>query len=275
MRLYTMANDRMADAFSRFLEYRSVFLPDVPLHVIPFNDELERVSALAGEHPAVTLLAPDPRIDETGKVVFQDEDYRPGIPAWRYFRKLNMFVGHDEPALFMDANAMLLADPRGLVDFSALDRQTIWFRARSASNRTIINATATDFLNMLGPKLGQGYNCGMFVARGGFLDPDLALAVAQRRLRRFIGAAPEQGFLAIYIGLFGKTAQLFRQVNAEIGARQSTETELDDDGRFLRYAGGRDAGKICIALKQTGQDISSEPETIRAFFARHKAAIPA
>ncbi len=275
MRLYTMANDRMADAFARFLEYRSVFLPDVPLHIIPFNDELERIAAIVGDHPAVTLVTPDPRIDETGQAVFEDEDYRPGIPAWRYFRKLNMFLGHDEPALFMDANAMLLADPRGLVDFNVLDRQTIWFRARSASNRTIKNTTATDFLNLLGQRLGQGYNCGMFASRGGFLDPDNARAIARRRLRRLIGTAPEQGFLALYIGFLGKTARLFRQVNTEIGARQLPDTELSDDGSFLRYVEGRDAGKVCIALKQTGQDITSEPEIVRTFLERHRAAIPA
>ena len=268
MRLYTMASDRMTEYFARFLRHREAFLADVPLHVIPFDDDQQAIRDLAARYSGVSLVQPDERIDAIGTKLFEAEDYRPGVPAWRYLRKLNALIGHDEPFLFLDANTMLLCDPRRVLNFQLIDQDTIWFRSLSAYTRTINNQVASDFLEILNPNCncGIGYNCGFFAAKGSFLDIRVASAMANRNLRHFIGVAPEQGFLAFYIGYLGKSPVFVQNVSLDVGARQDDQTPLVDSGDgYLRYADGPHQGRICLSIKQTGQDLVRAPDVIFEF----------
>ena len=49
----------------------------------------------------VVVITPLPEIDAIGQRIFQNEEYRSDIPAWRYFRKLNAFANHSSPSLPM------------------------------------------------------------------------------------------------------------------------------------------------------------------------------
>lgn len=266
LRLYTMANDRMAEYFERFLLYRDTFLPDVTLRVIPFDDKIQKIQSLIANRSDVVICDPDSSVDNIGKKIFLEEEYRPEIAAWRYFRKLNAFVGHADPFVFLDVNSILLGDPRDFLRIDQLDDQKIIFRTVSSPLRTIKLPEAQAYYNILDDGIGAGFNCAFFSARGNFLDLDLAKAIASRRLRHVIGKSPEQGFLAIYIAYFSKTARLVSSESSELGAQQKADSKLEFDGlKYLRFVDGKDRGKVCLTLKQTGQDLKGLPELIEQF----------
>lgn len=207
-RLYTVANDRMAAHLPRFLTLKKCFLPDVPLYIIPFDDEQNEVRRIVANEENVFFVEPDDRIDTIGKTIYGNEEYRPGIPSWRYFRKLNAFSGHDSHFLFLDLNCLLLNDPRKFWDMEDLHEDEIVFGSGSVKYRTIPKQETQDFFNILSPGWGAGFNAGLFFAKGNFLSLDAANSVASTRLRQIFGKAPEQGFLTFYGAVFNKKANV-------------------------------------------------------------------
>lgn len=265
-RLYTVANDRMAAHLPRFLTLRKCFVPDVPLHIIPFDDDLDTVRRIVADEEQVFLTEPDPRIDEIGKTIYADEDYRPGIPAWRYFRKLNAFVGHDAPLMFLDLNTILLADPREFFDFDGFTRKKIVFGNRSVKFRTIPKPETQDFLNKLNPGWGAGFNAGLMMTRGGFLSFSFASVLKKKNIRKFTGKAPEQGFLALYGAIFDKRARLMAEENASLAPLNAP----DDRGvavvdGVLRQKTGSETGKTLLAVKHVSQQFKEIPDIFERY----------
>ena len=266
-RFYTMANDRMAVFFERFLEYFSVFGQGSRLHVIPFDDNIERIVDIASKRSDIDVILPHPEIDAIGKRIFQHEEYRPDIPAWRYFRKLNAFADHSSPFLFADVNSLLLTDIRAIATRFTLDGRSMYFGGKSAPARTIRDENARQFLSTINPNIDSGFNCGFILSRGGTLDLQIASALSHSDLRKIIGKAPEQGFLTFYIGVCGLAHGIISEMIPELSPPiKGLRSWLEDRGDgFLRVTLPPYENRLMYGLKYTGQDFHSEPDVIRRF----------
>lgn len=56
------------------------------------------------------MLACDPLWSALGRRLFHGRgQYRPGVPMWMHFHKLNMFNEGNEPTVYLDANSVLLS----------------------------------------------------------------------------------------------------------------------------------------------------------------------
>lgn len=265
-RLYTVANDRMAAHLPRFLTLKKCFLPDVPLYIIPFDDEQNEVRRILANEENVFFVEPDERIDNIGKTIYGDEEYRPGIPSWRYFRKLNAFSGHDTHFLFLDLNCLLLNDPRKFWDMEDLQADEIVFGNGSLKYRTIPEQNTQDFFNLLNPGWGAGFNAGLFFARGSFLDMHNALAVTGSALRSVLGKAPEQAFLTFYGTIFLKKASLVAaRIDQLAPIRKPKDDEIYIHGEDLRYSHPRFDGKIILAIKNVSQELKSVEGIVKKY----------
>lgn len=102
--LYTLANDGVYDWLVAFLESRSVYEPDLPLVVIPFDDRMERVRALQNRYPFEVMADESLKaLDEVGARYFPDD------PKWPHaFRKFAAFWGPFEKFIFVDSDVVLL-----------------------------------------------------------------------------------------------------------------------------------------------------------------------
>lgn len=268
MRAYTMANDRMADNFERFLKYFHATNPSMPLRVIPFDEKTDQIQAVIDRFPEIDLrmVAADPRADQIGKRVFGEREYRPGIPSWRYVRKLNAFIGHDAPFVFLDCNAIALYDYAHLLnELTPLGWPTFLFGSRSAVNRTIRAETGREVLNRLNPGLRAGYCCAFFMSHGGAIDWHVLDAICQQSLAKLIGKSPEQGILAFYIAIKGNSHRMLAELDPRFGVIRPEPLKLDPENKVLRVSSGKRADTIKVSLSFTGQDYHEEQEAIKAF----------
>lgn len=260
-RFYTMANNRMADSFRRFSQYFSAFMPGASLCVIPFDEECDEVATICRAASNLQLVHPDPRIDGIGKAIFGDEEYRKGIPSWRYFRKFNAFVGHQEKFAFLDANCIPLADLRALSSIES--RNAILFGNRSVIDRSIKDESSRAFLSAISPALLGGYNCGLFYSQGGVVDIGLAQKIASPALRKVIGKAPEQGFLAYYMAVFGVAHGLIGDHFDDVANVTDKVSLTNSSDGYLRASPPAGGSRIQIAIKYTGQELREAPEIVK------------
>lgn len=256
--IYTMANDRMAPFLETFLRSVRHFMPSMPVAIIPFDDSLERTRQLAEMYSA-SVVGADPTWDAIGKNIYGDSDYRPGIPAYRYYRKFNAFTGPFKEFCFMDVNSIALGDVEELEN-KLPPQYDILFLKRSAPFRTIKNASARSVMQVLSPGFRTGFNAGFFRSRYGTISPTTAQQLGRNvNLRRLFGMAPEQAFLAWYVCIFGLRHQIIGEFASDIqdfssGAKYSVEKR--HDGRY-HFAEGPSAGRLAYVLKWTGQDPSA------------------
>jgi len=264
-RLYTVANDRMAAHLPRFLTLKKCFLPDVPLYVIPFDDEQNEVRRILANEENVFFVEPDERIDHIGKTIYGDEEYRPGIPAWRYFRKLNSLIGHNDALMFLDINTAILADPREFFELESMGGEQIVFGSKSAKYRTIKKQVYQDFLDALIPGAAQGFGAAFFISTGKFLDLALAKAMTSKNLRKVMGRSQEQAFIILYCAFFGKKPSLISEKGLAVIKENSPHSyRISHCNNYIVVGSGAFEKKI-IALTLTGQELKKMPEVVEKF----------
>ena len=255
----TLANDRMSPFLEAFLPSVRAHMPDLPVRIIPFDDNIEKTKALAKSHRA-QIVEPDQRWDELGAKLFGDEDYRRGVPAWRYLRKLNAFQTDLDRFLFLDVHCLVLNDLRPLWAACMSDAQDIVFAIRSRLDRTISKPDVRSVLEILSPRLGGAFNACCFMSRRGTIEPETALAIGRNKnLRLLFGRAPEQAFMAWYIAVTGLNAFSMAEISRSLrriigGARFSIEKT---DGGLHRFAEGPWKNNPIYLLKWGGQDVSA------------------
>lgn len=255
----TLANDRMFPFLEAFLPSVRAHMPSLPIRIIPFDNNMAKTRALAKLHRA-QVIEPDHRWDELGVNLFGDEDYRPGVPAWRYLRKLNAFNTDLQRFLFLDVNCLVLTDLRPLWPACMNDCRDIVFAIRSRLDRTISRADVRSVLDTLSPRLGGAFNACCFMSRRGTLTPEVALVIGRNKnLRLVFGRAPEQAFIAWYIAVAGLNAFSMVEISRNLrriigGARFSIERTAD--GHY-QFAEGPWKNNPIYLLKWAGQDVSA------------------
>ncbi len=262
--IYTVANDRMLPFLKSFCN--SLKCQDKSilnnLYVIPFNDEIVETTKYCDDND-INLVSPEPVWDYIGDVIYSDEEYRPGVKAKNYFRKLNCFSHSDKKFVFFDVNSIILDD--FTVAFRQLERssKSILFMTRSAKGRTLRHESLSSLFGQINKNIKTGFNAGFFVSYPKVIDRSMSLNITNKNLRRVFGKAPEQGFISYYLGIYkidcgllsetGKNFQSgfwpdkFKVINKNDGFYYDNENLLD---------------RRLFVIKWTGQDQEGTKKTL-------------
>lgn len=220
---------------------------------IPFSDEFEELERLA-EGLGASLVTPAPKWDRIGRALFKEELYWPGVPAWRYFRKLNFLDKPDRVRLYLDANSLLLSAQPVLEGWPD-GRADVIFHARSARAMNF-RPFAERYLSAIAPNIGYGYNLGYCA-----ITPQTARTISfiaptySRRVRPILGRAPEQAFLNLLLAHMNAKVRLLAELDDAI-ARSNTAMHriiAAADGTF-RYADGPFSDRIVRTVKRSATD---------------------
>ena len=266
MNVFTMANDRMKLSFKRFCRFLFGFNPDAALRVIPFDKDIREIEKITRSFGA-QIVEPEPGLDEVARKVFGTGEYRPGIPSWRYARKFNAFLGHSEPFIFLDCNQVIVHDLQPLMTAVAERRVDMAFGARSMRHRSVPLVLLHRFYDLVSPGLGVGYNAALVVSRGGAVQLDLMQGIFSARTRRLIGKAPEQGMLAYYLAISGRSHALLGDIMPGCAAMVAGKAAVQMIGDEI-ISGGH---HVVYCIKYTGQEFTAEPAVAARLLANRSA----
>ena len=262
MRFYTCGNDRMIDFLRITLAAARRALPNAEFRIIPFDDNLELTRGLAARVGA-TIVEPDPYWDELGMFLFKDTDYRPGVPAYRYFRKFNAFNGDPDSFVFCDANMAILADLSPLFEAFEKGSSSIVF-SRYAVPRQF-KPHVLPKIQLLNPHMRDGYSCSGFIARGNALPRrDVDVFFRNPLWGKWLGQAPEQGFISLYSAIYGIAWETYGELlgyGPEDTVGASRKRERGADG-FYYFSKGDLAGKLSYFCKWTHQSLKPDAPNI-------------
>jgi hypothetical protein len=249
-------DDRIAD-LERLLASIRRHAPDARVRVIPFDGNSVRTRKLVAEAGA-EMQPRLPLWTDVGRRMYHGRGhYRPGVPMWTYFHKLNMFNAVTGPTLYLDANCILLSGE----DVPTLGPDDILFHSTAMKGRNI--PETAEFVRLWAPSIGEGYNLGHCV-----FGPKVAERIKRfsrdipRLHRQFLGAAPEQSFLTYAIAFLGLRARLLHDVDPTIAPTNQADlpVERGSDGRY-RYIRPPFAGLRLISAKQHGKQGPDEGAT--------------
>ena len=214
MKLYTVASDSRIADLAVLLE-SAARVTTLPLHVIPFDDNLELTRELCSIYGAV-LCGIDPLWDELGRFVFGRAAHLErgsDVKAWRYFRKFNsLTLAEGETLMFLDANSVLLVDPVEVL--SSCGKEKVVFGHFSKPGRNI-SRFGMYLLNTLnsGRLRNHGYGAGFWLVPAARLNPRMFEDLLHHQdVSTLIGPAPEQGILNLVIALQGISTALLREL---------------------------------------------------------------
>lgn len=151
-------------------------------------------------------------------------------------------------------------------------KKDILFTAHSHAKRTI-RVDTKQFLSVIDPKLGEGYNCSIIASRNDIVNESIFKSLKGRNLRKMIAKAPEQGYLAIVMALSNISHGLFQHSDefrnnyccANSQATSNTILDIDNDsGNIVLYKGKQ--GKTLITYKSTGSKLTDlSPHNLKIF----------
>jgi hypothetical protein len=246
--LYTVSGDARLLPFACFLESNRAN-DNLPVRLIPFDEDIALTRELASLYGA-QWVEPDPKWDRLGKALFGAEEYRPGIAAWKYFRKLNVFDGSPRLAAFADSNVVFLNSLARA--FDALQSHDLVFGDRSKENRNFA-PWAAQLLNILDPNLRHGFNASFWVTRCHLLaDLDIDALVQRPSFRVMLGKAPEQSFLQLLALLSGKRLGGLGEIDERIRPTLWGDVSPPAEIAFALANKVTRNGKVPLAIKWSG-----------------------
>jgi len=175
--VYCLANDAVLDWTLAFLESLRAYNPSTGLVVIPFDDRVDRLGALASTYDFALLDLPElfNALDGIGRAI-----YPTAHRGEKMFRKFAAFYGPFEHFLFLDADIVVLLalEPlmrrlvEGCADFIFFDTAPGWVYADPVFRQTMQREH--------GSRL---FSNGAFVSRRGFIGVDELSAACDERDR--------------------------------------------------------------------------------------------
>lgn len=246
--LYTVSGDSRLLPFACLLESNCA-IDKLPVHVVPFDEDGPLTRELAEIYGA-QLVAPDPKWDKLGQAIYGTEEYRPGVPSWKYFRKLNVFDDTRRRVVFADSNIVLL---NSLHDsFDTLKTHDLVFGDRSKKGRNF-TPWATQLLSVLDPNLQNGFNASFWMSRCDlFSSLDIEALMQRPRMRVMLGNAPEQSFMLLMAVLLrkriGALGEIDERIRPTVWGDVSPAKEI---AHVLEHNVTRN-GKVPLAVKWSG-----------------------
>jgi len=258
---YTAADDSRLQQLQRFAEFYRAFNPHGAIKLIPFSDKTEAVRKEC-EKWGIDVVNPSPIIDECGKTIFKDKEYRPGVMAWRYMRKLNCFIDSKTNFVFTDINNVPLCNLdifSKIIDQSGKD---VLFSGISAPKRTI-RAKNRHIYDLLNKNIGPGYNCSLIASKKNIIKERDFEFLSNPKLIKLFAKAPEQGYLAFMLTLSSISHDILRSYIKKMNLVIGRSTTLKPQQlRMQKNAIYNAKGGIIVSYKTTGEQLSDLPSEI-------------
>lgn len=262
--IYTMANDTMLSYLKTFCN--SLISRDSSLignlFVIPFNENFDDTRRYC-ESIGAGIVEPDSSWDFIGDTIYGEEEYRAGVRAKNYFRKLNCFSHSKRKFVFFDVNSIVIGDFERAMSCLGRSIFEILFMSRSAPGRTLRNESFEVFVNKLNPNLKSGFNAGFFASYPGVIDKGKAISIANPRLRRLFGKAPEQAFISYYVAVFDVAAEKIGDIDPSIqkGFWPNKFKVVKHRGLYY-YDDNGHVDRPLFVVKWTGQSMAGSKDTL-------------
>ena len=258
---YTAADDSRLQQLQRFAEFYRAFNPHGAIKLIPFSDNTKDVRKEC-EKWGIDVVNPSPIIDECGKKIFRNKEYRPGVMAWRYMRKLNCFIDSTTNFVFTDINNVPLCNLdifSKIIDQSGKD---VLFSGMSAPKRTI-KAKNRHIHDLLNKSIGTGYNCSLIASKRNLIMERDFEFLSNPKLIKLFAKAPEQGYLALMLTLSSISHDILKsyikKMNLVIGRSATLKPQQlrMQENTIYNAKGG-----IIVSYKTTGEQLSDLPSEI-------------
>jgi len=262
---YTAADDSRIAQFQRFSLFYRAFNPKGNLKVIPFGEcttLIEQECKIWG----FEITKPSPIIDQCGKSIFGSKEYRPGLMAWRYMRKLNCFVDSNQPFIFLDVNNLILCNTDIFKNILLTSHKDVLFSGVSAPKRTI-NRKMKEFYEALDENIGCGYNCSIILSKDNIIQERDFEFLSNPNMTRFFKKAPEQGYIALLLSLSTIKHGIIRENNNKnfgyiVGrSKQKTLENISIDFKNLEIRNPK--GKLVLTYKSTGSELTDIPRQVQ------------
>jgi hypothetical protein len=206
--VYCLANDGVLDWFVAFCESlrEHASAEDLPLVVIPFDYRTRELSRLQARYGFEMFAdATLPRLDAIGEHV-----RRNGEQAARAFRKFAAFWGPLDDFVFLDADIVVLEDPRRFLDAYVerkADVQLMFF------DWDIEMVYVGELRERMEAQGSRGFNTGGFASsRGRVTMAEIEqLAEQAAPLRECFAVTAEQPFLNFCVDTLGWTTRSFQE----------------------------------------------------------------
>ncbi|MBL4806191.1 MAG: hypothetical protein JKY31_02760 [Rhodobacteraceae bacterium] len=244
--IYTCANDNFASSLEGLLRSIQISNPNLPVYVIPFDDECKKIKEICDEYGVVFWDGQVEFWDSIGSKIYGDRNHRPTIKKKNYFRKLSGFMGPLEEFIFVDVSIRVLSDVTKVFEILADSDYDILFHARSLPFRNFHNDALIEVLEAVNPNIRRGFAAGCLVSKSGIFDRKTveALASPGEMLAPLFGGAPEQSFMNYYCGITGIKCE--RLIHADSSFPMSLTPEKIEkigEGEYFRKTGKVDAKK--------------------------------
>ncbi len=248
--IYCLANDTVLEWMIALLESLRTFEPEIELSIIPFDDNILKLSKLATRY-RFTFLHDDTLglLDKLGTTVDPRNQNLPIHP----FRKFAAFWGPFDHFLFLDADIVVLgkfqdvfrAYLRSKCDFMYFDRD-MDMAYKSGAFRAL----------MIAEHSAVGFNSGAFVSsRDMFSMKDLReLAGDARSIRENFVSRYEQSFFNYCVDIKGLNKQQYCEVVPHASCSNWAKWPLVEspDGAYHTRKSGYDSAKSLLFVHWAG-----------------------
>ena len=246
--IITCCNDPRIDDLKRLIHSIEAHAPSARLRVIAFDEDItmtERIVRNAGG----TMLACDPLWSALGQRLFHGRGhYRPGVPMWMYFHKLNMFNEVNGPTVYLDANSVLLSgETPPTPGANEILFHSIAMRGRNIPERS-------QFVRAWAPEINEGFNLGYchFGPKVADLLRQFA-AIVQGLHGAFLGPAPEQSFLTYAMAFLDIHGRLLHDLDPGIAPTNNGSLPIEQDAQGIyRYVDPPFGGQRVLSAKRPG-----------------------
>lgn len=264
--IYTVANDTMLPFLKLFCKSLNVQDPKLlkSLYVIPFNDDMDLTEQYCNEN-FIDIVKVDPAWDSIGEIIYKNEEYRTGIYAKNYFRKLNCFSHSKLDFVFFDVNSLVLNDFSSVLSCLNASCFEMLFMSRSAKGRTLRRDYLTSSINDLNDNIRTGFNAGFFASKPKTIDPNKALSIAQPNLRKLFGKAPEQAFISYYLAIFNVSCNKLSEADLSFqkGFWPNKFKVISVNGKYY-YDEDINLERPLFVIKWTGQNYDSTRKSLNS-----------
>ena len=250
----------------RFAKFFRSFNPDIELRVIPFGDKIDETIDECRRWK-FNVIEPNPVIDVCAKSIFKHKEYRPGVMAWRYMRKLNCLIDSSTPFVFMDINNLPIHNVKIFQTLLLNSGKDILLSGISAPKRTI-NQKCREIFDVLDESIGTGYNCSIISGKENVvLERDFKL-LSNPNLIKLFNKAPEQGYLAFLLCISNFKHDTLKEHAKKLGisvgrSRSLNLKEINFNPVDSTFRTPNNL--ILLSYKTTGDDLAQMPTTLSQF----------
>jgi hypothetical protein len=275
--VYFLANDVVYDWTIAFLNSFRTFNPDLPLYLIPFNDDCDRVVSLKDTYNFEVYTDDSfSRLEAIGEAF--ELGYTKTGPYW--FRRYAAFWGPVEQFMYLDTRQVILADLKPFIQ--ALEQFDFDFLHYDCALDQVYEPG--EFRReMLRKGKGRGFNSGRWASRRGLfsLEEFETLGGDALKIREQLNPRnTDQAFINYCCDMkpvrYGHFGEVIGGICQDGWARKQGEIYQQDGKYFLWDYGGYDHKKQVVLLHWAGyslQSLKPHSQLYNYYFNQHHSLV--